>query len=290
MFGMGQIGGFCQLSIGQEAVIAGVRMAAQPGDQTIAGERIHGALIAAGVAPRAIMAELFGRREGCSGGLGGSMHMFAPEFGFFGGHGVSGSPVALGAGLAFANSYRSQDRVAWCHLDAESVSRGQVIETLESAARFRLPLVVIIENRCGDTLREGLNGSVAASDLSQRGRSFGIRGWQVDGIDVRAVHDAAVRAGAFARSGQGPFILEMLTLPFRGHAAAGVVGSASQDRDSEDPIAIVRQRLAASGVSDGEFGAWEKEVGAVISEAVGFAEKGGEPDPGALQDFVFAKG
>src|SRR5437763_13973900 len=217
LYGMGAIGGFCHLYIGQEAVVVGMQMALKKGDQVITGYRDHGHMLATGMDPKGVMAELTGRRGGYSQGKGGSMHMFSREQNFFGGHGIVGAPVPIGVGLGFAHHYRGNNLVPVTDLGDGAVNQGQVYDNLNMAALWKLPVVFVIENN-----RYGMGTSVsrasARTDLYHRGMAYGIPGEQVDGMDVVAVHEAGLAAIQHARSGKGPIILEMLTYRYRGHS------------------------------------------------------------------------
>ena len=300
LYGMGHIGGFCHLYIGQEAVATGIAMARRAGDQIIAAYRHHGHMLAAGIDARPIMAELLGRAAGISSGKGGSMHMFAPEHGFYGGHGIVGAQVPIGAGLALANRYRGGDGVCWCFLGDGAASQGQVYETMNMATLWRLPVIFVIEN---DTEAGAFDCKVAAAgtgavgsggtaaDLSQRGRCFSIPGWQVDGMDVRAVRDAALRAAAWSRAGNGPFILEMLTERYRGHSMADPAKYQARDeavarRAQQDPISLVKERLLAHDVSEAVLRQIDKDVRAIVAGACAFALDAPEPVAGELQRAV----
>ncbi|MFL6937111.1 MAG: pyruvate dehydrogenase (acetyl-transferring) E1 component subunit alpha, partial [Xanthobacteraceae bacterium] len=217
MYGMGLIGGFCHLYIGQEAVVVGMQMVLKPGDEVITGYRDHGHMLACGMDPKGVMAELTGRRHGYSKGKGGSMHMFSIEKGFYGGHGIVGAQVPLGTGLAFANRYRGNDNVSLTYLGDGATNQGQVYESFNMAELWKLPVVYIIENN-RYAMGTAIARSSATVDLSQRGASFNIPGEQVDGMDVRAVKAAGEKAVNCARRGEGPYILEMLTYRYRGHS------------------------------------------------------------------------
>src|SRR5215208_5758755 len=208
MYGMGLIGGFCHLYIGQEAVVVGMQMVLKPGDEVITGYRDHGHMLACGMDPKGVMAELTGRRHGYSKGKGGSMHMFSIEKGFYGGHGIVGAQVPLGTGLAFANRYRGNDNVSLTYLGDGATNQGQVYESFNMAELWKLPVVYIIENN-RYAMGTAIARSSATVDLSQRGASFNIPGEQVDGMDVRAVKAAGEKAVNCARRGEGPYILEM---------------------------------------------------------------------------------
>ncbi|MFO0403482.1 MAG: pyruvate dehydrogenase (acetyl-transferring) E1 component subunit alpha, partial [Alphaproteobacteria bacterium] len=217
LYGMGLIGGFCHLYIGQEAVVVGMQMCLKPGDQVITSYRDHGHMLATGMEARGVMAELTGRIGGYSKGKGGSMHMFSREKGFYGGHGIVGAQVSLGNGLAFANWYRQDGRVAVTYFGEGASNQGQVFESLNLAALFKLPCIFIIENN-----KYGMGTSVdrasASRDLSQNGAPWGIPGEQVNGMDVAAVREAGERAVAHCRAGKGPYLLEMKTYRYRGHS------------------------------------------------------------------------
>ena len=217
MYGMGLIGGFCHLYIGQEAVVVGMQMAIGEGDQVITGYRDHGHMLACGMEPRGVMAELTGRRTGYSHGKGGSMHMFSREKNFFGGHGIVAAQVPLGTGLAFANRYRKNDRVCLTYFGDGAANQGQVYESFNMAKLWKLPVIYIIENN-RYAMGTSVTRSSAQTDLSRRGVSFDIPGEQVDGMDIRAVKAAAERVVEWCRSGKGPYILEMLTYRYRGHS------------------------------------------------------------------------
>ena len=217
MYGMGLIGGFCHLYIGQEAVVVGMQMALKPGDQVITGYRDHGHMLACGMDAKGVMAELTGRKHGYSRGKGGSMHMFSVEKGFFGGHGIVAAQVPLGTGLAFANRYRGNDNVCLTYFGDGAANQGQVYESFNMAELWSLPVVYVIENN-RYAMGTAIHRSSATVELAQRGLSFGIEGEQVDGMDVRAVKAAGEKAVKLCREGKGPYILEMLTYRYRGHS------------------------------------------------------------------------
>src|SRR5690606_28145379 len=210
LYGMGFIGGFCHLYIGQEAVVVGMQMSLKDGDQVITGYRDHGHMLATGMEPRGVMAELTGRRGGYSKGKGGSMHMFSKEKNFYGGHGIVGAQVSLGTGLAFANRYRGNDFVSVTYFGDGAANQGQVYESFNMASLWKLPVVFIIENN-RYAMGTSVSRSSAETDFSHRGLSFRIPGIQVDGMDVRAVRSAGEMATAWCRDGKGPIILEMQT-------------------------------------------------------------------------------
>src|SRR5580704_6500455 len=217
LYGMGLIGGFCHLYIGEEAVVVGMQMVLKPGDQVITGYRDHGHMLACGMDPKGVMAELTGRRGGYSKGKGGSMHMFSVDKGFFGGHGIVGAMVPLGTGLAFANKYRGNDNVSLTYFGDGAANQGQVYESFNMAELWKLPVIFVIENN-RYAMGTAVLRSSAQTNLSMRGMSFDVPGEQVDGMDVRAVKAAGEKAVKWCREGNGPIILEMLTYRYRGHS------------------------------------------------------------------------
>jgi pyruvate dehydrogenase E1 component alpha subunit len=287
MYGMGLIGGFCHLYIGQEAVVVGMQMAVGEGDQVITGYRDHGHMLATGMDPKGVMAELTGRRTGYSHGKGGSMHMFSRERNFFGGHGIVAAQVSLGTGLAFANRYRKNDRVCLTYFGDGAANQGQVYESFNMAELWKLPVIYVIENN-----RYAMGTSVARSsaqtDFSRRGLSFNIPGEQVDGMDVRAVKAAGDKAVAWCRAGKGPYILEMLTYRYRGHSMSDPAKYRTREevnkvRDESDPIEMVRHRLLENGwATEDELKASEKSIRDTVTAAADFAQAAPEPDPSEL--------
>ncbi|HUI20712.1 MAG TPA: pyruvate dehydrogenase (acetyl-transferring) E1 component subunit alpha [Methylocella sp.] len=293
MYGMGLIGGFCHLYIGQEAVVTGVIMAAGEGDQTIASYRDHGHMLACGMDPKAVMAELTGRRSGASKGKGGSMHMFSRAKQFYGGHGIVGAQVPLGSGLAFANLYRGNGKICFTYLGDGAANQGQVYESFNMAELWKLPVVYVIENN-RYAMGTSVSRSSAVTDLSKRGQSFNIPGEQVDGMDVRAVKAAATRAAEWCRAGNGPIILEMKTYRYRGHSMSDPAKYRSKDevqkmREEHDPIEQVRARLLASKqASEDDLKKIDADVRSIISEAADFASHEPEPDAAELWTDVLA--
>jgi pyruvate dehydrogenase E1 component alpha subunit len=287
LYGMGFIGGFCHLYIGQEAVVTGMQMALKEGDQVITGYRDHGHMLATGMTARGVMAELTGRRSGYSRGKGGSMHMFSKEKNFYGGHGIVGGQVSLGTGLAFANSYRGNDNVSLVYFGDGAANQGQVYESFNMAALWKLPSIYIIENN-----RYAMGTSVARAsaqtDFSQRGASFNIPGIQVDGMDVRAVKAAGDMAVEWARAGNGPMILEMQTYRYRGHSMSDPAKYRSKDevqkmRSEHDPIEQVKARLIEKKwASEDELKAIDKEVREIVADSAEFAQNDPEPDASEL--------
>ena len=287
MYGMGLIGGFCHLYIGQEAVVVGMEMAQKDGDQVITGYRDHGHMLACGMDAKGVMAELTGRRGGLSKGKGGSMHMFSVEKQFYGGHGIVGAQVSLGTGLAFANHYRNNGQVSIAYFGDGAANQGQVYESFNMAELWKLPVVYVIENN-RYAMGTAVSRASAQTDFSKRGISFNIPGEQVDGMDVRAVRDAAERAIHWCRDGKGPYILEMQTYRYRGHSMSDPAKYRSKDevqkmREEHDPIEQVRARLlSAWKLTEDELKAFDAEVREVVNEAAEFATHDPEPDPSEL--------
>jgi pyruvate dehydrogenase E1 component alpha subunit len=294
MYGMGLIGGFCHLYIGQEAVVVGMQMALKAGDQVITGYRDHGHMLACGMDAKGVMAELTGRQHGYSKGKGGSMHMFSAEKGFFGGHGIVGAQVPLGTGLAFANKYRGNDHVSLTYFGDGAANQGQVYESFNMAKLWKLPVVYVIENN-----QYGMGTSVArasaTTDLSQRGVAHGIPGEQVDGMDVRAVKAAADKAVTWCREGNGPIILEMLTYRYRGHSMSDPAKYRTREevekvRSEHDPIEQVRRRLIERNwANEDELKKIDAKVREIVNEAAEFATHDAEPDPSELYTDVYAE-
>jgi pyruvate dehydrogenase E1 component alpha subunit len=286
MYGMGLIGGFCHLYIGQEAVVIGMQMALKKGDQIITGYRDHGHMLACDMDPKGVMAELTGRRNGYSRGKGGSMHMFSVEKGFFGGHGIVAAQVPLGTGLAFANRYRDNDNVSLVYFGDGAANQGQVYESFNMASLWKLPVIYVIENN-RYAMGTSINRSSSTVDLSRRGISFNIEGEQVDGMDVRAVKAAGEKAVKLCREGKGPYILEMLTYRYRGHSMSDPAKYRTREevekvRNEHDPIEQVRHRLLEKGMSEDALKKIDAEVRARVNEAGEFATNDPEPDPSEL--------
>ncbi|HTB47387.1 MAG TPA: pyruvate dehydrogenase (acetyl-transferring) E1 component subunit alpha [Acetobacteraceae bacterium] len=294
LYGMGLIGGFCHLYIGQEAVVVGMQLAIDDGDEVITSYRDHGHMLATGMDPKGVMSELTGRRDGYSHGKGGSMHMFSKEKNFFGGHGIVGAQVSLGTGLAFSNWYRGNDRVAVTYFGEGASNQGQVYESLNLAALMKLPCVYVIENN-----RYGMGTSIdrasASKDLSKNGVPWGIPGMQVDGMDVLAVKAAAVEAVAHCRAGEGPYLLEVKTYRYRGHSMSDPARYRTREevqemRTQHDCIENARHKLEAMGVQEDALKQIEDEVRAVVQGAAAFAQESPEPDPSELYTDVLLEG
>jgi pyruvate dehydrogenase E1 component alpha subunit len=287
LYGMGLIGGFCHLYIGQEAVVVGMQMAIAPGDQVITTYRDHGHMLAVGMEPRRVMAELTGRRSGYSRGKGGSMHMFSKEKNFYGGHGIVGANVPLGVGLAFCDHYRGNGALCLTYFGDGAANQGQVYESFNIAKLWKLPVIFIIENN-RYAMGTSVDRAAATTDFSQRGASFGIPGEQVDGMDVRAVKAAGSRVAAWVRDGNGPYVLEMLTYRYRGHSMSDPAKYRTREevqkvRQEHDPIEQVRHRLLeGKRVTEDELKGIDAEVRSIINEAAEFAQSDAEPDEGEL--------
>ena len=286
LYGMGLIGGFCHLYIGQEAVVVGMQMTLEEGDEVITSYRDHGHMLATGMEARGVMAELTGRIGGYSKGKGGSMHMFSREKGFYGGHGIVGAQVSLGIGLAFANWYREDGKVALAYFGEGASNQGQVYESFNLAALLKLPCVFIIENN-----RYGMGTSVerasASKDLSKNGAPWGIPGEQVNGMDVLAVKAAGERAVAHCRAGKGPYLLEMQTYRYRGHSMSDPAKYRTREevqkmREQNDCIETVRKLLLEGGTPEAELKAIDDEVKAIVQDSADFAQSSPEPDESEL--------
>ena len=291
LYGMGFIGGFCHLYIGQEAVVVGMQMAQKDGDQVITAYRDHGHMLATGMEARGVMAELTGRSSGYSHGKGGSMHMFSKEKNFYGGHGIVGAQVSLGTGLAFANRYRGNDFVSLAYFGDGASNQGQVYESFNMAELWKLPVIYIIENN-RYAMGTSVTRSSAQTDFSKRGISFNIPGEQVDGMDVRAVKAAGDKAVAHCREGKGPYILEMQTYRYRGHSMSDPAKYRTREevdkvRHDQDPIEQVRNRLLAADVSEADLKAIDAEVREIVNASAEFAQADPEPDPSELYTDIY---
>jgi pyruvate dehydrogenase E1 component alpha subunit len=287
LYGLGLIGGFCHLYIGQEAVAVGIQSALEVGkDSVITGYRDHGHMLAYGIDPKLIMAELTGRAAGISKGKGGSMHMFSVEHGFYGGHGIVGAQVSLGTGLAFKHKYANDGGVCVTYFGDGAANQGQVYESFNMAELWKLPVIFVIENN-QYAMGTSVNRASAEDRLYLRGESFRIPGLQVDGMDVLAVRGAAETALEWVRSGKGPILLELKTYRYRGHSMSDPAKYRSRDevqavRDKSDPIEHLKKELEKAGVSEEELKALDKDVKSRVTEAADFAEEMPEPDPSEL--------
>lgn len=293
LYGMGLIGGFCHLYIGQEAVVVGLEATAKEGDQRITSYRDHGHMLACGMDPKGVMAELTGREGGYSKGKGGSMHMFSAEKKFYGGHGIVGAQVPLGAGLAFANAYRGNDNVSFAYFGDGSANQGQVYETFNMASLWKLPVVFVIENNqyaMGTAMRR----STSSPDIYTRGQAFGIPGEAVDGMDVLAVKAAGEKAVAHCRAGQGPYILEMKTYRYRGHSMSDPAKYRTREevqkvREEKDPIDHVRDLLVqGKHATEDDLKTIDKEIKAVVNDSAKFAQESPEPVLSELWTDIYA--
>lgn len=293
MYGMGLIGGFCHLYIGQEAVVTGVQAALEKQDTVITTYRDHGHMLACGMEPRGVMAELTGRRDGYSKGKGGSMHMFSAEKKFYGGHGIVGANVPLGTGIAFAHRYKKDNGVCLTYFGDGAVNQGQVYESFNMAALWQLPVIYIIENN-----RYGMGTSVerasAGTELWQRGQAYGIPGKQIDGMDVRAVNAAARDALSFVRNENGPFILEMQTYRYRGHSMSDPADYRTKQevqkvRSEKDPLDTIKSILLKNNdLSEEYIKSLDSETRTLVNEAAEFAQNSPEPDPSELYTDVLS--
>jgi len=287
LYGMGLIGGFCHLYIGQEAVVVGLQSLAQDGDSIITSYRDHGHMLATGMDPKGVMAELTGRITGYSKGKGGSMHMFSREKGFFGGHGIVGAQVPLGTGLSFAHKYKEDGGICFCYLGDGALNQGQVYESFNMAALWGLPVLYIVENN-----KYGMGTSVerasAPGDLSQRGAAYGIPGKGVNGMNVLDVIEGCTEAVDHVRAGKGPFLLDMKTYRYRGHSMSDPAKyrtkeEVSRMRSESDPIDQLKQRLLDDGIYDeARLKDIDRNIKGVIGEAAEFAQHSPEPEPAEL--------
>jgi pyruvate dehydrogenase E1 component alpha subunit len=293
LYGMGLIGGFCHLYIGQEAIAVGMQSIKRPGDQVITGYRDHGHMLAAGMDPRAVMAELTGRAAGSAHGKGGSMHMFDVAAGFFGGHGIVGAQAPMGCGLAFANRYRANQQVSFTYFGDGAANQGQVYESFNMAELWKLPVVFVVENN-QYAMGTSVERSSSETHLHKRGASFNIPGDPVDGMDVQAVAEAGAKAAEYARSGLGPYILEMKTYRYRGHSMSDPAKYRTREevdevRKTRDPIDHLREKIEAMGYSDdAAIKQIDAEVKKVVADAAEFARTAPEPDPAELYTDIYA--
>jgi len=287
LYGMGEIAGFCHLYIGQEAVVTGVQAALQEGDQVITGYRDHGHMLACGMDPKGVMAELTGRSGGLSRGKGGSMHMFSREKNFFGGHGIVGAQVPIGTGLAFANKYQDNGTISVAYFGDGAANQGQVYEAFNMASLWDLPVVYVIENN-QYAMGTSVARHAAETELYKRGISFEIKGEPVDGMDVFAVQAAAQKAVKHARSGKGPYILEMNTYRYRGHSMSDPAKYRKREevddmRSHRDPIEGLKEEiLEAEYATEEELKTLDKEIKAVVKVAADFSLESPLPDPSEL--------
>jgi pyruvate dehydrogenase E1 component alpha subunit len=290
---MGLIGGFCHLYIGQEAVVVGLEAAAKEGDKRITSYRDHGHMLACGMDPNGVMAELTGRSGGYSKGKGGSMHMFSKEKNFYGGHGIVGAQVPLGAGLAFADKYRENNCVTFTYFGDGAANQGQVYETFNMAALWKLPVIFVIENN-QYAMGTAQERSTSSPEIYTRGDAFGIKGEAVDGMDVVAVRDAGKKAAAHCRAGKGPYILEIKTYRYRGHSMSDPAKYRTREevqrmRSQRDPIEAVRTLLVSQKHStEEEIKIIDKEIKEIINACAEYAKESREVSAEELWTDIYA--
>ena len=286
-YGLGHIGGFCHLYIGQEAVVVGLQMCINEGDQVITTYRDHGHMLACGMSPNGVMAELYGRSDGYSKGKGGSMHMFSKDTNFYGGHGIVGASVPLGTGLAFSNKYKNNKAVTLTYFGDGAANQGQVYESFNMAKLWELPCIYVIENN-RYAMGTSVQRSSAQKDLSQRGISFGIEGEQVNGMDIESVIDAGKRAVAKVRNNGGPYILEMLTYRYRGHSMSDPAQYRTRDevrevRDQSDPIESLKNLMIENNyLTEDDFQVLNTEIKQMVDQSAQFASDSPLPEPSEL--------
>ena len=286
LYGMGKIGGFCHLYIGQEAVVVGIQSAQIEGDSIVTSYRDHGHMIACDMDPKGVMAELTGREDGYSKGKGGSMHMFSREKGFFGGHGIVAAQVPIGAGLAFAHKYNGNKNVCITYFGDGAANQGQVYESYNIASLWQLPVIFVIENNKYG-MGTSVNRSSAGDNLSDRGKAYGIKSEIVDGMDIIAVREAAIKAIEYCRLGKGPYILEMKTYRYRGHSMSDPAKYRTRDeveqiRKTSDPIENIKVLLNKMGVVDKVLKDVDVEIKSIIADAAKFAQESPEPSASEL--------
>ncbi len=291
LYGMGQIGGFCHLYIGQEAVIAGVDLAKDKEDSTITSYRDHGHIIVSGIDPKYVMAELTGRASGCSKGKGGSMHMFNSQGKFYGGHGIVGAQVPIGTGLAFAEKYNGTNKICFTFLGDGAVNQGQVYEAFNMAALWKLPVVYIIENN-EYSMGTSVARSTAMTDLYKKGESFGIPGFQMDGMDIDSVYNATMQAAEYVRSGNGPVVLEAKTYRYRGHSMSDPAKYRTkeevEEKKTHDPVEAVRDFIIKNSYADEpKLKEIENKIKNIINDVVEFATSEPFPDESELFTDIF---
>ncbi len=280
LYGMGLIGGFCHLYIGQEAVVTGIQSQQEPQDTVVTSYRDHAHMLACGMDPKGIMAELTGRETGYSRGKGGSMHMFSRDKNFYGGHGIVGANASIGTGLAFSHKYKKDNGVAVAYMGDGAANQGQVAECYNLAALWKLPILYVIENN-----KYGMGTSVersSAGKLYRRGEGYGIPGEQIDGMNVFEVQKAARRALDYVRSGQGPYILEVMTYRYRGHSMSDPAKYRTKEelnamKSDHDPINQVKDALQGEGVSEDDLKAIDKDIKSTVADAATFAQESPVP-------------
>ncbi|MDA9822458.1 pyruvate dehydrogenase (acetyl-transferring) E1 component subunit alpha [Paracoccaceae bacterium] len=294
LYGMGLIGGFCHLYIGQEAVVVGLEAAAEQGDKRITSYRDHGHMLACGMNPDGVMAELTGRIGGYSKGKGGSMHMFSKEKHFYGGHGIVAAQVPIGAGLAFSDKYNGTDRVTFAYFGDGAANQGQVYETFNMAALWKLPVIFVIENN-QYAMGTAQKRSTSSPDIFTRGEAFGIAGQAVDGMNVLEVKAAGELAVKHCRAGKGPFILEVKTYRYRGHSMSDPAKYRTREevqkmREERDPIEYVRSLLlTGKHATEEDLKTIDKGIKKVVNASTDFAKESPEPDLSELWTDIYAQ-
>ena len=293
LYGMGLIGGFCHLYIGQEAVVVGLEACTKDGDKRITSYRDHGHMLACGMDPKGVMAELTGREGGYSKGKGGSMHMFSREKHFYGGHGIVGAQVPLGAGLALADKYMGNDNVTVTYFGDGAANQGQVYETYNMAELWSLPVIFVIENN-QYAMGTSVKRSTKSTTLFGRGLAYGITGEQVDGMDVLAVKAAGEKAVAHCRAGNGPYILEMMTYRYRGHSMSDPAKYRTREevekmKAEKDAIEHVRDLLLTAGLaSEDDLKAIDRDIKETVNASAEFAKESPEPALSELWTDIYA--
>ena len=293
LYGMGLIGGFCHLYIGQEAVVVGLEAAAEEGDKRITSYRDHGHMLACGMDPNGVMAELTGREGGYSKGKGGSMHMFSKEKHFYGGHGIVAAQVPLGAGLAFADKYLENDRVTFTYFGDGAANQGQVYEAYNMAELWMLPVIFVIENN-QYAMGTSTQRSTKSPSYWERGAAYGIPGEEVDGMDVLAVKEAGEKAVAHCRAGKGPYILEIKTYRYRGHSMSDPAKYRTREevqkmREERDPIEAVRSMLlTGKHATEDDLKQIDKEIKEIVNASADFAKESPEPALDELWTDIYA--
>lgn len=291
LYGMGKIGGFCHLYIGQEAVVVGVDSVKKKGDQVITSYRDHGHMLSCGMDPKGVMAELTGKKNGYSKGKGGSMHMFSKSEDFYGGHGIVAAQVPIGAGLAFANKYKNNQSVCFTYYGDGAANQGQIYEAFNMASLWKLPVVFIIENN-QYAMGTSVDRASSTPKLFTRGEAFDIPGRLVDGMDVLEVSKATELAASNCRRGDGPYILEMNTYRYKGHSMSDPAKYRTREevqnvKDKKDPIENFQKHLLNEGLDEDEFKKTDKEIKEIVSEAADFALKSSEPDLADLYEDIY---
>ena len=291
LYGMGKIGGFCHLYIGQEAVVVGVDSVKKKGDQVITSYRDHGHMLSCGMDPKGVMAELTGKKDGYSKGKGGSMHMFSKSEDFYGGHGIVAAQVPIGAGLAFANKYKNNQSVCFTYYGDGAANQGQIYEAFNMASLWKLPVVFIIENN-QYAMGTSIDRASSTPKLFTRGEAFNIPGMLVDGMDVLEVSKATEFAASNCRKGDGPYILEMNTYRYKGHSMSDPAKYRTREevqniKDKKDPIENFQKHLLNEGLDEDEFKKIDKEIKEIVSEAADFALESSEPNLSDLYKDIY---